>query len=118
MDADTFLMGFRRIVSRRGKPLELISDSRTNFKTGEAELRSAFKAVTPNLKQQLVCAQVNFNPPSAPHFGGSWEREIQSIKMALCVVLENQATTETVLHTILFEVEGVLNSKPLAYIFF
>lgn len=74
--------------------------------------------MTPDLKQQLACAQVNFqfNPPSAPHFGGSWEREIKSIKMALRVVLGNQPTTETVLHTILIEVEGILNSKPLAYI--
>lgn len=34
--------------------------------------------------------------------------------MALRVVLGNQPTTETVLHTILIEVEGILNSKPLA----
>jgi len=118
MDADTFLMAFRRFVSRRGKPFELLSDCGTNFKAGEAELRNAFQAMAPDLKHQLARTQVNFqfNPPSAPHFGGSWEREIKSIKMALRVVLGNQPTTETVLHTVLIEVEGILNSKPLAYI--
>ncbi len=118
MDADTFLMAFRRFVSCRGKPLELISDCGTNFKAGEAELRNAFQAMTPELKQQLARARVNFqfNPPFAPQFGGSWEREIKSMKMALRVVLGNQPTTESVLHTTLIEVEGILNSKPLAYI--
>ena len=118
MDADTFLMAFRRFVSRRGKPFELLSDCGTNFKAGEAELRNAFQAMAPDLKQKLSRTQVNFqfNPPSAPHFGGSWEREIKSIKMALRVVLGSQPTTETVLHTVLIEVEGILNSKPLAYI--
>ncbi len=38
------------------------------------------------------------------------------MKMALRVVLGNQPTTESVLHTTLIEVEGILNSNPLAYI--
>ena len=112
MDADAFLMAFRRFVSRRGKPFEFLCDCGTNFKAGDAELRNAFQAMAPDLKQQLARTQVNFqfNPPSAPHFGGSWEREIKSIKTALRVVLGNQPTTETVLHTVLIEVEGILNS--------
>ena len=111
-------MAFRRFVSRRGKPFELISDCGTNFRAGEAELRKAFQAMAPDLKQQLAHTQVNFqfNPPSSPHFGGSWEREIKSIKMALHVAVGNQPTTETVLHTVMVEVEGILNSKPLGYI--
>lgn len=74
--------------------------------------------MAPTLKQELAQSQVNFqfNPPSAPHFGGSWEREIKSIKTALNVVLGNQSTTDAVLSTVLIEVEGILNSKPLGYI--
>ena len=74
MDVDTFLMAFRRFVSHRGKPFEL-SDCGTNFSAGEAELQNAFQAMAPDLKQQLAHSQVNFqfNLPSAPHFGGSWE---------------------------------------------
>ena len=45
MDADTFLMAFRRFVSRRGKPFELLSDCGTNFRAGEAELQNAFQAM-------------------------------------------------------------------------
>ena len=36
--------------------------------------------------------------------------------MALHVAVGNQPTTETVLHTVMVEVEGILNSKPLGYI--
>ena len=57
-----------------------------------------------------------FNPPSATHFGGSWELEIKSVKMALYVALGKQPTTEAVLYTVLVEVECILNSKPLGYV--
>lgn len=73
MDADTFLMAFRRFVSRSGKPFELLSDCGTNFRAGEAELKNASHAMAPDLKQKLAHTQVTFqfNTPSAPHCGGS-----------------------------------------------
>lgn len=97
---------------------ELLSDCGTHFRAGGAELQNAFQAMANDLKQQLARTQVNFqyNPPSAPHFSGIWEQEMKSIKMALHVALGNQPTTETVLHKILIEVEGILISKPLGYI--
>lgn len=44
-----------------------------------------------------------------------WEREIRSIKNALQVAVGSQAVSEDVLSTVLVEVEGILNSKPLGY---
>jgi len=57
-----------------------------------------------------------FSPPSAPHFGGTWEREVKSIKTALRAVLKDQTVSEPVLMTILVEVEGIRNAKPLGYL--
>lgn len=57
-----------------------------------------------------------FNPPSAPHFGGSWEREVRSVKEVLRVILGNQSVMEPVLRTVLIEVEGILKSKPPGYL--
>ncbi|XP_069366373.1 uncharacterized protein [Paralichthys olivaceus] len=57
MDADTFLMAFRRFVSRRGKPFELLSDCGTNFRAGESELRNAFQAMASDLRQKLAHTQ-------------------------------------------------------------
>lgn len=110
-------MSLRRFISRRGKPHELLSDQGTNFKGGSSELQEAFNALAPELQSQLASQQIHFrfNPPSAPHFGGSWEGEIRSVKSALHTILGLQTVTEEVLRTILTEVESIINSKPLGY---
>lgn len=118
LDSDSFLMALRRFIARRGKPAELLSDQGTNFKGGDRELQEAFRALHPTLQAQLAKNQIKFkfNPPSAPHFGGVWEREIRSIKSALNATVKAQTVTEEVLNTVLIEVEGILNSKPLGYV--
>ncbi len=117
MDTDSFLMSLRRFVSRRGKPFELLADQGTNFKGGERELKESFSALHPELQAQLASQQIRFifNPPSAPHFGGCWEREIRSLKAALQVTIGAQTVTEEVLRTVFIEIEGILNSKPIGY---
>lgn len=117
MDVDAFLLALRRFIARRGKPHEIRSDCGTNFRGADRELREAFSIMEPELKAQLSDYQISFkfNPPSAPHFGGIWEREVRSIKNALQVAVGTQAVTEDVLSTVLVEVEGILNSKPLGY---
>ncbi|KAK0142399.1 hypothetical protein N1851_019843 [Merluccius polli] len=60
-------------------------------------------------------AKVLYNPPSAPHFGGVWEREVRSVKAALNFALGGQVPKAEVFATVLVEVEAILNSKPLGY---
>ncbi|XP_028298617.1 uncharacterized protein LOC114460934 [Gouania willdenowi] len=117
MDTDAFLMALRRFIARRGKPKEILCDQGTNFQGGRRELQEAFQALNPDLKEQLGSQQIKFtfNPPGSPHFGGCWEREIRSLKTALQVTIGAQTVTEEVLLTILIEIEGMLNSKPLGY---
>ncbi|KAL0151955.1 hypothetical protein M9458_052762 [Cirrhinus mrigala] len=117
LETDSFLMALRRFMARRGKPHELLSDQGTNFRGGERELREAFTALVPDLQRQLAKQQIefHFNPPNSPHFGGCWEREIRSLKNALTVTLGTQSVTFEVLQTVLAEIEGILNSKPLGY---
>lgn len=117
LDADSFLMALRRFTARRGTPSDLVSDQGTNFKGGERELREAFAALAPELQAQLARQQIEsrFNPPNAPHFGGCWQREIRSLKQALTATIGAQSVTFEVLQTVLVEIEGILNSKPLGY---
>ncbi|KAL0147388.1 hypothetical protein M9458_057315, partial [Cirrhinus mrigala] len=117
LETDSFLMALRRFMAQRGKPHELLSDQGTNFRGGERELREAFTALVPDLQRQLAKQQIefHFNPPNSPHFGGCWEREIRSLKNALTVTLGTQSVTFEVLQTVLAEIEGILNSKPLGY---
>ncbi|KAL0153282.1 hypothetical protein M9458_051409 [Cirrhinus mrigala] len=118
MSTDSFLMALRRFIARRGTPRELWSDQGTNFRGGQRELREAYAALLPDIQSQLACQQIHFhfNPPSAPHFGGAWEREVRSVKSALYTVLGSQSVSEEVLMTALLEVESILNSKPLGYV--
>ncbi|XP_067294186.1 uncharacterized protein [Pseudorasbora parva] len=117
MDTDSFLMALRRFISRRGKPFEIISDQGTNFRGGVRALQEDFAELQPSLQEQLASHQISFkfNPPGAAHFGGCWEREIRSLKSALCSTIGDQIVTEEVLRTVLVEIEGILNAKPLGY---
>jgi len=78
-------MALSRFISCRGKPAELLSDQGTNYRGAERKIHESFKALHPTLQGELAKHQIKFrfNPPSAPHFGGAWEREIKSIKAAL-----------------------------------
>ncbi len=118
LDVDAFLLALRRFIARRGRPKEIRSDCGTNFRGADRELREAFAAMESQLKEQLADYQIlfKFNPPNAPHFGGVWEREVRSIKAALQVAVGSQSVSEDVLSTVLVEVEGILNSKPLGYV--
>ncbi|XP_070410955.1 uncharacterized protein [Nothobranchius furzeri] len=118
IDTDAFLMGLRRFIARRGKPFEILADRGTNFRGGAAELQTSFQTLEAPIQKQLAGQKIEFrfNPPGSPHFGGTWEREIKSVKAALRVVLQDQTVTESVLQTVLIEVEGILNAKPLGYI--
>ena len=52
-----------------------------------------------------------FNPPGAPHFGGIWERLVQSCKKVMIAVLENRSLTDEVLSTTMCLVEQTLKRK-------
>ena len=118
LDADTFLLSFSRFRSRRGTPHEILCDNGTNFKGGLTELTKAFDDMSPDLQERLAKHKVHFrfNPPSAPHFGGAWEREIRSVKTALYAILGDRSVSPPVLYTCLVEVEALMNSKPLSYV--
>ena len=57
-----------------------------------------------------------FNPPTASHMGGVWERMIRSVCKILNAVLKEQNLTEESLVTLMCEVEAILNSRPLTKI--
>ena len=53
------------------------------------------------------------NPPTGSHHGGAWERLIRSIRKVLNSTLRVQTLDEEGLHTVLCEVEAILNSRPI-----
>ncbi|CAK1600414.1 unnamed protein product [Parnassius mnemosyne] len=67
------------------------------------------------MSENLAQENINFHfiPSQAPHFGGLWEAGVKSIKYHLRRILGNCNLTYEELNTVLVQIEGVLNSRPL-----
>ncbi|XP_053667845.1 uncharacterized protein LOC128718201 [Anopheles marshallii] len=103
------LMAVRSFMARRGIPTEIISDRGTNFVGADRELKEAAERVNTAILSEFGPPDPawKFNPPAAPHFGGSWERMIQSVKRMLARTLMERHPTEAVLTATLIEVENM-----------
>lgn len=116
ISADSTIMALQRFIARRGVPQKIYSDSGTGFKGASKELMFAIRKLD-NQKIDRFCTKNkihwSFNPPSAPHMGGAWERLIRSVKVALSSVLSGKITSEEILLTTLLEIEHAINSRPL-----
>lgn len=115
-----FINAFKRFISRRGTCLNMYSDNGTNFIGAKSYFDELSKMVNSKdyktaLSYEFLQEGItwNFNPPSAPHFGGSWESNIRSIKLHLKRVIGDQLLTYEEMTTVLTQIEAVLNSRPL-----
>ena len=102
MDTSSCVMGIERFVSRRGVPSVIWSDNGTNFIAAEKELLNNIRkwnqqVITDSLVKKGI--KWKFNPPSAPHHGGVWERLVRSFKHVFHAILGNRRLTEEILTT-------------------
>ena len=54
-----------------------------------------------------------FNSPGASHFGGIWEKLVQSCKEVMIAILDYRSLTDEVLSTNMCLVEQTRNARPL-----
>ncbi|XP_028519536.1 uncharacterized protein LOC114576662 [Exaiptasia diaphana] len=118
MDTDSFINGLRRFTCRRGKVRQLYSDQGTNFIGAKNEFQStldenAVKSFL--LKNDCDLIKFKFNVPSASHMGGTWERQIRTVRTVLSSLLKTQGTQldDEGLRTLFVETENIVNSRPL-----
>jgi len=114
LDTNSFLNCFSRFCDRRGTPSEVISDNGSNFTRAEKELSELVKTLNwETMAQKYVKIIWTFNPPTASHFGGSFERLIRSAKRAFSAVIEHTQITDEELATLFTGVERLLNTRPI-----
>lgn len=116
LDTDAFLNALRRFIARRGHPREIRSDNGGNFVKGERELREMIdewnqSQIHDFLTQRGV--KWKFNPPAGSHHGGVWERCIRTVRKVLRALVHEQTMDEESLHTLMCEVESIVNSRPI-----
>ena len=119
LSTDSTLMAVSRFVDRRGTPSEFCSDNGTSFRGASRELRTMLQDLDHHrIQKKLAPSGIkwHFNPPSAPHMGGSWERLVRSVKTSLSAVMREQYPREETFTTFLTNIEAVLNSRPLTHV--
>ena len=104
--ASAFLRSFTRFRSRRSVPNLMISDNATCFKNEEVKL---------NAELLRMRVKWKFIVEASPWWGGFWERLVQTVKRSLRKVLFRASVNYEELLTIVIEIEGIMNSRPLTY---
>jgi len=119
MDTDAFINVLRRFICRRGQPEIIRSDNGSNFVGAERELSKIVSSmnqglITEYLRQKEITWL--FNPPTASHMGGVWERMIRSVRKVLMGLIRGQTLTDEILRTVMCEVESTINSRPMTLV--
>ena len=117
LTTQAFLLSFRRFTSRRGLPSMLISDNAKTFKSASKEVERICRAkeVQDFLSGQGVTWQ--FIVEKAPWWGGFWERLVRSVKIVLKKIIGRSTLCYDELLTVLTEIEGVINARPITYVY-
>ncbi|GFS54628.1 integrase catalytic domain-containing protein [Trichonephila clavipes] len=118
LTTQTFIASLKRFIARRGRPSLIFSDNGKTFIGANAELKRLYKLVInpdPELTGFLVDENINwkFLPPRAPNFGGLWEASVKSFKFHFKHEAGNSRFTYEEFLTIMTQIEGILNSRPL-----
>ncbi|GBL92712.1 Speckle-type POZ protein-like B [Araneus ventricosus] len=118
LTTEAFIAASKRLCARRGRIATLMSDNASNFKGAASELNRLKKLICKTnetlanyLSSEAI--QWKFIPPRSPNFGGLWEAGVKSFKHHLHRTLTNCKITIEEFETIVIQIEGILNSRPL-----
>ncbi|BES96686.1 Retrotransposon protein [Nesidiocoris tenuis] len=114
LSTDGFIMAFRRFVARNGRPKIVFSDNGTNFR-GTSNLLDSIDWNEVVNSTSIEPIEWRFSPPSAPWWGGFWERMVGLMKNVLRKTLGTTTLTREELYTVLTDCEKLINSRPITY---
>ncbi|GFW20881.1 integrase catalytic domain-containing protein [Trichonephila clavipes] len=112
---ESFLIGLRIFIARRGRPSVIYSDNGTNFKGAYRLYHKVNLAKLKNV-EELNRISWKFIPPQVPWWGGFGERLIELVKRTLRKTLEKTSLNHKEMYTVLCDCESLINSRPLTYV--
>ena len=105
MTSVSFINCFKRFISRCGTPTKVVSDNFKSFKSNET--KAYFKEINVTWKPILE---------KSPWWGGFYERLIAILKSALRKIVGSAKLNFEELHTVLVQIENMMNTRPLTYL--
>ena len=117
LSCEAFLLCLKRFVSRRGVQKLIVTDNAKTFKAASKRLMNIFKSAAVNHYLVRHNIKWKYNLAKAPWWGGFYELLIKGVKLCLKKNVGKSRLSYDELQTIVSEIEGVLNSRPLTYLY-
>ena len=119
MSTETFLRAFRRFCATYSVPNLIYCDNAKTFKSSEIELNWLYDVVDgQEMQKHLAEKRIQFKyiPVQASWMAGVHERCIGTCKNAIKKVLGKAMICCDELHTLIREVQAIVNNRPLTYV--
>ncbi|GFW31192.1 integrase catalytic domain-containing protein [Trichonephila clavipes] len=117
LTSEALIATLKRFFARHGKSSIIFSDNATSLTGASAEIKRLYKLMigNENISNMLSSEGITwkFSPPRGPNFGGLWESGVKSFKYHLKRVVDSARLTLEEFLTVITQIEGILNSRPL-----
>lgn len=112
LSKEEMFVAVQNLWTRRGPINSIRSDNGKNFLGCANILEREFRQ---GLSSKFGIKWI-FNPALTPQWGGTWERLIKDVKTAMKAVMKTKIVCERVFDCILYQVEDIINSRPLTHV--
>lgn len=120
MSTESFLLAFRRFISRRGLCSKIYSDNAKSFKKANCELQKIWKSISHSSVKELFASyniEWHYIVERGAWWGGFWERMVRTIKTSLRKIVGRSTLSLNELETVFIEIEAMINSRPITYVY-
>lgn len=120
LTTNCFIAAFKRFIARRGKPTSVYCDNGSTFKGANRQLKEFYQEYNSKIDKSYIeifgseeNIKFNFIPCYSPVLGGIWEAGVKSVKYHIKRVIGLTKLNYEQFNTIIIQIEGILNSRPL-----